>query len=252
MTHGGFGRIQSPPDLRDYDLKTFIHKTVESEQKIEQNWKFVGKALDQGEFGHCVGFSMADFGINYPTPTKYTNKDGHNFYYLCKIKDGQPKMENGSDIRTAAKVLVDLNVIQGYAWAKTIEDVKWWLLNKGPLIVGTDWTEGMDTPDENNIIHLTGKILGGHAYLINEWTKDNLIGIQNSWDGRWGKNGKAYISSKDFEKLLKRWGGEALTAVEIDKNNTQIPSADPNAKFNLIAFIQFIGSILGKLFDKNK
>ncbi len=237
MTHGGFGRIPSPYDSRDYELKTFIHKTVESEQKTEQCWEFPLEPLDQYDQPHCVGFSMADFGINYPTPTKYTNKDGHNFYYLCKIKDGQPNMENGSDIRSAAKVLVDLNIIQGYAWAKTIEEVKWWLLNKGPLIVGTDWTEGMDTPDENNVIHLTGNVLGGHAYLINEWTKDNYIGIQNSWDGRWGKKGKAYISAKDFEKLLKRWGGEALTAVEIEKNNSQIPNADKNAKFNIINFI---------------
>ena len=250
MTHGGFGRNVSPYDSRDYDLKTFIHKTIESEQKIEQNWIFPSKALDQYDKPFCVGFSMANFGINYPVNTKYTNNDGHNFYYLCKIKDGQPNMENGSDIRTAAKVLVDSKIIDGYAWAKTIADVKYWLLNKGPMIVGTDWLEGMDTPDKNNIIHATGKVLGGHAYLLNEWTKDNFIGIQNSWDDRWGKNGKAYISAKDFEKLLKRWGGEALAAVEINKNNSQVPYADPNAKFNLIGFIQFIISIIGKVFNK--
>jgi hypothetical protein len=250
MTHGGFGRIPSPYDPKDYELKTFIHRTAESEQKKEKSWKFPSTSLDQFDTGHCVGFSMANFGINYPTHTKFTNADGHNFYYLCKIKDGQPKMENGSDIRSAAKVLKDLKIIEGYAWAKTIDEVKYWLLNKGPMIVGTDWTEGMDNPDANNIVRASGKVLGGHAYLLNEWTKDNLIGIQNSWDDRWGKNGKAYIPAKDFEYLLKRWGGEALTAVEIE-HSISVPKADPNAKFNLIAFIQFLGSILGKLFDKN-
>lgn len=240
-----FGRIKSPIDEKDYKLSSFIPKTTEESIVTERCWKFYGKPLDQLETGHCCGFSMANFGINDPINTRYTTEDGHKFYYLCKIKDGQPRAENGSDIRTVAKVLVDLELIQGYAFALNIDEVKYWLLNKGCVIVGTDWYEDMMTPDKNNIVHIKGQKVGGHAYLLTEWRKDGYIGIQNSWGEDWGVNGKAYISAKDFEKLLTRWGGEALAAVEIP-HAVEVPKADPKAKFNLINFlIAMWGRLLG-------
>jgi hypothetical protein len=241
-----FGRKKSPVDERDYKLSSFIPKTTDESVVLERCWRFYGRPLDQLETGHCCGFSMANFGINDPINSRYVTEHGHQFYYLCKIKDGEPRAENGSDIRSVAKVLVDLKIIEGYAFANTMEEVKYWLLHKGCVIVGTDWYEDMMTPDENNIIHIRGKKVGGHAYLLTEYTKDNMIGIQNSWGSAWGKNGKAYISAKDFEKLLTRWGGEALAAVEI-KHSVEVPKADPKAKFNLVNFLIAIwGKILGK------
>jgi hypothetical protein len=237
-----FGRIESPIDERDYKLSSFIKKDYTSGIITEKRWRFYGSPLDQGETGHCVGFSMANFGVNDPINTKYTNEDAHKFYYLCKIKDGEPKAETGSNIRSAAKVLVDLGVIQGYAFAETLDEVRYWLLNKGCMIVGTHWYEGMDSVGKNNIISLSGKKLGGHAYLLNEVKIINGVeyfGIQNSWNGYWGDNGRAYISSKEFEKLLKSWGGEALAAVEIE-HNAYVPKADSKAKFNLMNFISTI------------
>lgn len=244
-----YGRNKSPVDERDYKLSSFIPKDYDESLIKEKKWRFYGKPLDQSDSPHCCGFSMANFGINDPINSKYTNEDGHKFYYLCKVKDGEPGAENGSDIRTVAKVLVDLGIIQNYAFAQTVDEVKYWLLNKGCMIVGTDWYEGMNSLDGNNIIHLTGQKLGGHAYLLNEVKiiKNNVyFGIQNSWNGYWGINGKSYISAKEFEKLLTRWGGEALAAVEVP-HVVEVPKADPNAKFNLIAFlIALWGKILGK------
>jgi glycogen synthase len=76
---------------------------------------------------------------------------------------------------------------------------------------------------KDNTINISGDIAGGHAYLLNEWRSDNYIGIQNSWGYDWGKNGKAYISASDFEKLFV-YDGEALTAVELDSaTGTTVP-----------------------------
>jgi hypothetical protein len=158
---------------------------------------------------------MAHFGINLPTWTVYSKEDAHDFYYKCKIVDGEPGAENGSTIRSAAKVLQDVGAIDNYAFAREVESIRWWILNKGPLIVGTLWTEGMMTPDENNMLDISGFILGGHAYLINEWTKDGRVGIKNSWGPKWGDNGKAYITVEDFRRLFY-YGGEALAAVELE------------------------------------
>ena len=210
----GMGRLPSPFDARDYTLGDFIPKLT---MRIVTNklWEFLEpEPLNQESTPHCVGFSMANFMINLPTYNKKTNEDGHRFYYLCKVQDGDPEAEDGSNLRSACKVLKNLKRINGYAFASNIAQVKYWLLNKGPLIAGTVWTEDMFKPDYNNIIHPTGTVAGGHAYLLNEWTKDGYIGIQNSWGNLWGKSGKAYIKDTDFAELLRQ-GGEALASVEL-------------------------------------
>lgn len=215
-----FGRIVSPYDSHDFNLKEFIPKGELGTLAKEKAWAFPQEPLDQGSTPHCVGFSMANFGINLPVFTPYTNEAGHKFYYKCKIIDGHPKDEDGTTIRSAAKVLKKEGIINAYAFAYDMSMIKWWLLNKGPLIVGTLWTEGMMVPDSDNMIHATGLKLGGHGYTINEWDeweRGERIGIQNSWGLSWGVNGKAYISAEDFNKLFS-YDGEAMTAVELENH----------------------------------
>jgi hypothetical protein len=164
---------------------------------------------------------MAAFGINLPVYKPYTNEDAHKFYYMCKELEGEPNGENGGYARSAAEVLLNLKRIEAYAFAPDIATIKWWLLNRGCMMVGSMWLQGMMNPDVNNKVYATGSNRGGHFYLINEWTCDNYIGIQNSWGNSWGNNGKAYISQADFEKLFTFYG-EAITAVELDDANEPI------------------------------
>ena len=213
-----FGRIPSPIDGRDWDLGDFIPHKYSIRQ--EMKWDFPCIPLDQGVTNHCVGYAMAHFGINLPTFTRYTKEDASQFYYKCKIVDGFPEAEDGTTIRSAGTVLQEVGAINNYAFAKTTNQIKWWLLNKGPLIVGTLWTEKMMYPDQNGILDITGFVLGGHGYIINELTKDNYYGIKNSWGPNWGKNGKAYISVADFERIFS-YGGEALAAVELENYKAQ-------------------------------
>jgi hypothetical protein len=225
MNEYPLGRLSSPFDPRDYNLKNYLPKAL-GEVIEERKWDFPAESLNQESTPHCVGFSMADFGINLPINTSYVNQDGHNFYYMCKVIDGDPDGENGSYVRTAAKVLKNIGKIDTYAFARDMETLKWWLLNRGALIVGTIWTNGMFEPDQNNVIHPTGSIAGGHAYILNEWRKDGYIGFQNSWGNGWGVNGKAYISAEDFAKLLY-FDGEVLASVELEKPPEPEPVEKP-------------------------
>jgi hypothetical protein len=214
VTNGfGLGRNVSPKDNRDYRLGAFLPMAL-GDLSGGRAWPFSHKPLDQGATPHCGGFGAADYGINDPVEDSYTDQDGHDFYYKCKIEDLEPGMENGTCVRSVAKVLQNAGRIQNYAFAASVDEITYWLLNNGPIIVGTGWTEGMFTPDEKNIIHPTGGVAGGHCYLLNEKTSDGFYGIQNSWNSMWGVNGKAYISITDFDTLF-RDGGEAITAVEL-------------------------------------
>ncbi len=213
-TERKFGRNQSPHDPRDYNLKWFIPRGEQLPK--EKMWDFPADSLDQGETPHCVGFSMAGFGINLPTYTPYTNKDGHKFYYLCKIEDGEPELENGSTLRSAAKVLQNTGAIEAYAFARDKQTILWWLRNRGPIIMGTLWTDTMMEPGEGNILDTSGHFLGGHAWIANGIREDDYIRGQNSWGEPWGDNGAFYIHIDDFMELFS-YGGEALAAVELEK-----------------------------------
>lgn len=211
----GFGRIPSEYDNRDYNLRAFMPRGILKTTFITHKlWQFWGTTLDQELTNHCVGMAMAHFGINLPINTKYTKEDAHDFYYKCKVEDGMPDEENGTYIRSAVKVLKDEGRINTYAFARDMETIKWWLLNRGPLIVGTIWTVGMLTPDEKYKIYSSGDIVGGHAYIINEWTFDDYLGIVNSWGQNWGKEGKAYMHVDEFAKIFY-YDGEAVTALEL-------------------------------------
>ena len=209
------GRVKSPFDENDYNLRDFIPRMIST--VTESNWQYPAESLDQKDTPHCVGFSIANFGINLPTFTPYKNADGDKFYYKCKEYDGQPGMENGSCSRSAAKTMVFYKMISAYAFALEMQTLKYWVLNKGPVIVGTIWTNDMFIPDEGNVIHPTGDNAGGHEYILNGF-KDGFYKIHNSWGDAWGLGGEALISELDFEKLFA-YDGEALTAVELDPAN---------------------------------
>jgi len=208
------GRKPSPFDARDYKLTSFMPKGFGKISLVnEMVWEFPSSPLDQGFTNHCVGFSGANWGINLPVQDDYDDETGHDFYYKCKIIDGEPKAEDGSYVRSIAKVLRNEGRIEGYAFANDMSTMKWWLLNCGPLIVGTVWTSGMFTPEEG-IVNISGDPQGGHAYVLNGYRKDDYIRIQNSWGYEWGNDGQAWISASDFEQIF-RYGGEAMTAVEM-------------------------------------
>jgi len=204
------GRYPSTFDPLDWNLSQFVLKDTGI---TEREWK-IDITLDQGKKPYCVGYSMAHYGICLPTLSMYTSVDADFFYKRCKIYDLQPGMENGTTLRSGANVGMDLGMWKNYAFATDADSFNYWLLNEGPIIVGTNWLTDMFYFDENNVIHCTGDIAGGHAYLA-FGKKHGFTHFLTSWP-EFGDNGKFWIPDAEFWKLFKD-RGEALTAVEIAK-----------------------------------
>jgi hypothetical protein len=211
MPQYNLGWIPSPLDIQDYKLAIYL--PMKYNVTGNMRWPYNGRNLDQNGTNHCVGFAGAGWGISAPVEDNFTNEDGHRLYRGCKIIDNDPSGEEGTNIRALAKTLQKEGMIKNYAFAYSTDEISWWILNKGPVIVGTEWTDGMFSPDKNNIIHPTGPVVGGHGYFLNEKTSDNYYTIHNSWDG-WGINSEAKISIADFA-ILFRHGGEAIATVEV-------------------------------------
>jgi hypothetical protein len=208
----GLGRNKSPLDIRDYQLAAYIPRVIDISGGRE--WAYQGLLLNQRDHPHCGGFGLANFCNNDPINDFFLDADGIKFYKLCKDIDGESGQENGTSIRSVAKVAKQIGRIANYAFAYSVDEIAWWILNKGPVILGTDWTNDMFVPDARNIIHPTGEVVGGHCYEVNAKTVDGLFRIHNSWGDNFGINGEAFISMDDLARLL-RAGGEAVTAVEL-------------------------------------
>ena len=222
-------RHPSAPDPlhRNFDLASFIPKGALTSTLFSLNLGFLGKApvawpfpeapLDQNGHPACIGFGGAGFEGTAPVEDLVNDQAGHDLYYLCKIKDGEPKAEDGSTVHTLARVLRDLKRIKGYAWAHSTLVISWWLRHKGPLVFGTDWTQDMMNAGVDNFIHPTGVNVGGHCTCgrkIKTFSGGDAYYIQNSWNHEFGdEEGGAWMYASEVMKLLYSFG-EALAAVE--------------------------------------
>jgi papain like protease len=231
------GRLPSPPDARDFKmservgednllsrffrwLRGFFAKRPipppEPPVPTDDDFRLNTIAqLDQGSTPHCVGFSGAHYVACEPVTSSVSNQTGHDFYYECKVIDGQPGQENGSWIRSIATVLLGRKRIDAYYFADDIEDIKQWLRQFGPVIMGTDWYNDMYDTDAAGFVHATGSYEGGHAYIVvGDLPSQNAFLCQNSWGRYWGVNGFFKVSYADMAKLLAA-DGEACGTAEL-------------------------------------
>jgi len=173
--------------------------------------------LDQGNTGHCVGFGWAGWGDAAPVEDTFQDADAHAIYYEAKVIDGQPKQENGSSVRSGAKAMQNRGRLTTYFFASSVDEVTQWVLNHGPVVCGTDWTDDMFNPDSNGLIQPTGSVAGGHCYLMLGYDPaTGLFTFQNSWGSSWGQSGRFHMHDSDFAKLLSQQG-EACAALESPK-----------------------------------
>jgi hypothetical protein len=172
--------------------------------------------LDQGQTPHCVGFSGGDYLGGAPVEDiNITDDTGHAIYYECKVRDGQPKVENGSSIHSLAGVLQDRGRLGTYVWARSTDEMTQWLLTKGNVVVGTNWYDAMFYPKASGIVDISGTLAGGHAYVaVGVDTVAGYYEFKNSWSRNWGVNGNFRIMIRDFARLIAE-DGEVMAGLEL-------------------------------------
>ena len=192
--------------------------------KAKRRYWFGSTVLDQGATPECVGYAGFGWLLSGPVINKPTTFTPHDLYKWAQERDETPGTNyEGTSTLGLMKALKDKGYISGYNWAFDAITLVNWILSKGPVLVGTNFTQDMANPDTHTaFMTYTGQNLGGHEWRIVGADLDKVcsdgtrgaVRMINSWGKSWADGGRAWISIADLDKLIKD-DGEAVTATEI-------------------------------------
>jgi len=211
-------RLDRIPNFDSASKRYGVAEVVPEREIISKVW-LIQTCLDQGREGACVGFGVTHALLSEPQigdPTKYTEKFAREeIYYPAQYNDPWPGGEypgaypvyGGTSLLDGLKAAKSAEEISEYRWAFDLNDLLVGVGYYGPAVIGVNWYSGMQEPDRKDMIHATGRVMGGHCTLIYRVNHHlNLAYIHNSWGNSWGNAGKCSISFKDLEKLLREDG----------------------------------------------
>ena len=254
-TPHALGRIPSPPDDRDFtvrelrrlstgpDLSMTLGEFMETQwslswtgilafwrwiksqrkpQPMYAGWTMKIDALDQGDFGTCVGNGFAHWAALTPTEDPGVDeKLARTIYYEATVEDGSPDDpdvagggQQGATVRSGAKAMQKRGRLAAYAFARNIEEMDDWLDHHGPVVVGTEWTNSMFYPDRDGLVKVEGPSAGGHCWVVVDRLDNGTYKSLTSWGTSFGKDGYFYVRRDDLRRLLAD-GGEACLTLEL-------------------------------------
>ena len=263
------GALPFKVDVRDYKLSVTQEEFPESFELNKIRVK------SQGSVGSCVAHSLAEVNeyfnreqenINKVMSTgfiygnrrnslskksgmyvrealsnlcKYGNVFKEDFNENVEVPEAIELFENRFD---SLKEKAFPNRISSYFRLMSDNDIKYALMNYGPVVFAMTWYEGIKV-DANGIMQVNtkNKKTGGHCMIIYGWNKDGWL-IQNSWGNSWGKQGRAILPYN--VKKAEAWG----ITDEITLENSDIKKSKFNTTF--ARFIAKILNFLANLFKK--
>lgn len=204
----------------DYDVRNRLFGVTHAPtlEPVNRLWNCINY-FDQGTEGACAGFAAGHALDSEPIVTPTNQAECFEYYEAGKRNDHvEGENYEGTTLLGVAKGLKnELNLIDGYVWCFGLRDVIMTLGHSGPIVAGLNWTEGMHQPSADGLIRPTGRVLGGHAIMIQGVNVDyQYFVLHNSWGKDWGHGGNCYMLFQDFEYLLLQ-GGQAMFLKEIDR-----------------------------------
>lgn len=215
-------RLYAPDDRDRLWRASFV---LPDSSRSTRYWYDTEAFLDQGSEGACVGFGWTHWLNDGPvTRSGYFDAAyARELYKEAQVVDEWPgEAYSGTSVRAGVKVLQHRGFVTNYVWAFTLSEVVQTLLEGGPVVVGTNWYDSMDSPDAVGFIHLnaSSRLRGGHCYVLNGINVDQeKVRLKNSWGPTWGNKGRAWLSFSSLDRLIRE-DGEACLAIEATAGST--------------------------------
>lgn len=246
----GLGRIASV-DFRDerYPMRALLPRAAST--RSARTWDLPYDALDQGGTGTCTAHAATHALMCAPYRHK-ASRLGFTPMQLYRegvLHDGWPQndaeatassddqLQFGSDGRAMAKALEARGWLKEYRWGWTVEDVTEWLLERGPVMIGTNWYDSMFNVDHEGRIKIgaTSPIAGGHETVLRRYEKRRgLYLLRNSWGRKFNgtglglpgfkcRIGEGILDGETLHRLLRE-NGDALSFIEKDPTPATSPA----------------------------
>lgn len=204
---------------RGYAIRPFLGPSIERKKTI---WDIPKPLpLNQGREGACVGFGWSGELAVGPIHNPADNGYAMALYADARAQDRRDGVDytSGATVLAGAKVAKNRGLISGYRWAFGTADVIDTICSKGPVVLGTNWYDGMYETDRGGLLRVSGPLVGGHCWLgIGYWPAHPQFGdcivLLNSWGPKFGLGGTAFLRVMELDYLLKQ-DGEACIANEI-------------------------------------
>ena len=231
-----FGAIESKIDVRDYQIACAAAPNVELPEVFELNMRAVKNQL---AVSSCVAHALAAV-VEYfnfmqektdttmSTEFIYGNRINHTYtdqgmvirdalenlrkYGTCPNSSMPGNIEVPEAIRRFNQNALGVipvaypNRITNYCSLYKKNDMKLWLMTKGPIIFSIKWYENYWLT-VNNELHFDEKSepSGCHCMVIYGWNKEGWL-FQNSWGNTWGDGGRAVYP---YDATIREaWGVE--------------------------------------------
>ena len=231
-----FGAIESKIDVRDYQVACAAAPNLELPEVFELNMRAVKNQL---AVSSCVAHALAAV-VEYfnfmqektdttmSTEFIYGNRINHTYtdqgmvirdalenlrkYGTCPNSSMPDNIEVPEAIRRFNQNALGVipaaypNRITNYCSLYKKNDMKLWLMTKGPIVFSVKWYENYWLT-VNNELHFDEKSepSGCHCMVIYGWNKEGWL-FQNSWGNTWGDGGRAVYP---YDATIREaWGVE--------------------------------------------
>lgn len=237
--------VNHDPRSRNYPFAQRDEARAEVKSVV---WSRRVPIFDQGAIGSCTGNAAAGWiatdNLLRLGATEYTGTGGvvsildeadaieiyHEATAIDPWPGTYPPDDTGSDGVSVAKVLQALGYIDSYSHGFALSDLQV-ALQSTPVLVGTNWYDGMFNPSSRNVVAISGSVAGGHEYLCVGFDLGDLgwpapYRFANSWGIGWGESGYFYMSEATVARLLSE-DGDVTVPHALVLAPTPTPDPDP-------------------------